>query len=114
VNYASDTERRRWQRRAVQLLVDLDKRHPTLPAITWLVSEWALVGQCHGIGAREARRQFDAWVDGLGLTRWQERTSPGGATHLHAASKNFDRTGVDVAVTADLFDDIDDIEEDEI
>lgn len=96
----NNAELRCWQRRSYKLLGELLVRHPRLPTISWLVSDFTLTGHSAHPDPHQRRRAFEAWVDALGLERCSEET--GTATSgLYARRRNYIGRGVDVAVTTD-------------
>ena len=102
----TNAQRRSWQQRAIKLLNDLTEQHKDLPVLTWQVSEFALVGKAVMVNDAERRVAFEAWTHAVHLQPWPERTSENGYVRLHAGCRDFEGYGVDLAITADLYEEV--------
>ena len=103
----TDADRRRWQRRWLDLLVELVKfgEDRKLTPLSWTLSVHALVGQATGHDSEEKRAAFDAWATALELARWGEHHHDTGRVHLHASARDLWGRDVGVTVIADVWDD---------
>jgi hypothetical protein len=103
----SDADRRRWQARDARALVAmLEAGHSAaVPPLRWsLGPHGGLTGNVDPYATvAEQRAAFDAWADLLGATRWPERTTGYGVTHLHALFTWRADDRVKGALRADLF-----------
>lgn len=98
-------ERQARQERCQRLLGEILKRarQEQLPIIDWQVSEFALVGSMTPVDNSARHKAFTAWADALHLDRHDDRADPVGYVHLHAFSKDWEGSGLNVAVLADVW-----------
>ncbi|RSM58954.1 hypothetical protein DMH03_23945 [Amycolatopsis sp. WAC 01376] len=99
-NPVTDTDRIRWQRRAIADLAQYlaDERTAGFPVLVWLVTATGgLVGRVPHTGTvADLLAAFDTWTGHLGLTRWPEHVNHDGWLHLHAVGTPPNRTTVTV------------------
>jgi hypothetical protein len=100
----TNATRRRWQHTAYELLGEflaLAREHD-LPVITWIVSEYSVVGECHQRDMSDRERAFQAWVGALRLERRAEVAGSGMRSLRASAERRGNGSVIEVGVTADL------------